>query len=121
MSERFKEPVLKTGDGVTHRGFESHSLRQKTTLPDNGGVVFSAEWGFERMACPKEGQETVWRHALRCGRIRRLMNVPGMDVRIRLFFIVEQKKSIYNSVFSMYHLLKIYKHNREEEIACWIS
>ena len=29
MSERFKEPVLKTGDGATHRGFESHSLRQK--------------------------------------------------------------------------------------------
>ena len=28
MSERFKEPVLKTGDGATHRGFESHSLRQ---------------------------------------------------------------------------------------------
>ena len=28
MSERFKEPVLKTGDGETHRGFESHSLRQ---------------------------------------------------------------------------------------------
>ena len=23
MSERFKEPVLKTGDGATHRGFES--------------------------------------------------------------------------------------------------
>ena len=29
VSERFKEPVLKTGDGATHRGFESHSLRQK--------------------------------------------------------------------------------------------
>ena len=28
MSERFKEPVLKTGDAATHRGFESHSLRQ---------------------------------------------------------------------------------------------
>ena len=30
MSERFKEPVLKTGDGATHRGFKSHSLRQHT-------------------------------------------------------------------------------------------
>ena len=30
MSERFKEPVLKTGDGATHRGFESHSLRHNT-------------------------------------------------------------------------------------------
>ena len=27
MSERFKEPVLKTGDPATGRGFESHSLR----------------------------------------------------------------------------------------------
>ena len=33
MSERFKEPVLKTGDGATHRGFESHSLRQKSSTP----------------------------------------------------------------------------------------
>ena len=29
MSERFMEPVLKTGDTETYRGFESHSLRQK--------------------------------------------------------------------------------------------
>ena len=29
LSERFKEPVLKTGDGATHREFESHTLRQK--------------------------------------------------------------------------------------------
>ena len=28
VSERFKEPVLKTGDGETHREFESHTLRQ---------------------------------------------------------------------------------------------
>ena len=28
MSERFKEPVLKTGDPERGRGFESHSLRQ---------------------------------------------------------------------------------------------
>ena len=28
MSERFKEPVLKTGDAAMRRGFESHSLRQ---------------------------------------------------------------------------------------------
>ena len=28
MSERFKEPVLKTGDTAMCRGFESHSLRQ---------------------------------------------------------------------------------------------
>ena len=33
MSERFKEPVLKTGDGAAHRGFESHSLRHKRSTP----------------------------------------------------------------------------------------
>ena len=27
MSEWFKEPVLKTGDRASDRGFESHSLR----------------------------------------------------------------------------------------------
>ena len=32
LSERFKEPVLKTGDGATHREFESHTLRQKITV-----------------------------------------------------------------------------------------
>ncbi len=32
MSEGFKEPVLKTGDGATHRGFESHSLRHAKTV-----------------------------------------------------------------------------------------
>ena len=36
VSERFKEPVLKTGDAATHRGFESPPLRhifaiEKTT------------------------------------------------------------------------------------------
>ncbi len=33
LSERFKEPVLKTGDGATHREFESHTLRQKERHP----------------------------------------------------------------------------------------
>ena len=31
VSERFKEPVLKTGDAATHRGFESHPLRHVLT------------------------------------------------------------------------------------------
>ena len=31
MSERFKELVLKTSDGATHREFESHTLRQQKT------------------------------------------------------------------------------------------
>ena len=41
LSEWFKEPVLKTGDGETHREFESHTLRQKRT-PPVGGVLFCA-------------------------------------------------------------------------------
>ncbi len=32
MSERFKEPVLKTGDPATGRGFESHSLRHLSSV-----------------------------------------------------------------------------------------
>ena len=49
MSERFKEPVLKTGDGATHRGFESHSIRQRTR-PSLGMVLFFIErWRFEKM------------------------------------------------------------------------
>ena len=46
MSERFKEPVLKTGDGATHRGFESHSLRQITHPSLTGGCVF-CQFDFE--------------------------------------------------------------------------
>ncbi len=42
LSERFKEPVLKTGDGETHREFESHTLRQKADHL-TGGLFF----GFE--------------------------------------------------------------------------
>ena len=48
MSERFKEPVLKTGDGATHRGFESHSLRQKTTDSDRN-LSFSTKCAFRRV------------------------------------------------------------------------
>ena len=46
LSERFKEPVLKTGDAATHREFESHTLRQK--IPHPFGVwYFLASWRFE--------------------------------------------------------------------------
>ena len=34
LSERFKELVLKTSDGETHREFESHTLRQKIRPPN---------------------------------------------------------------------------------------
>ena len=40
LSEWFKELVLKTSDPARDLGFESLTLRQKTTPPDKGGVVF---------------------------------------------------------------------------------
>ena len=39
LSERFKEPVLKTGDGATHREFESHTLRQTERPPKLSGLL----------------------------------------------------------------------------------
>ena len=43
----FKEPVLKTGDGATHREFESHTLRQKKKWIPFGILSFYM-MGFER-------------------------------------------------------------------------
>ena len=42
VSERFKEPVLKTGDSERGRGFESHPLRQRrnTRQTDPGNEPF---------------------------------------------------------------------------------
>ena len=56
MSERFKEPVLKTGDGATHRGFESHSLRHKVP-PQLGWDFFDEHWGLN--VCKKCCQYVV--------------------------------------------------------------
>ena len=44
LSERFKEPVLKTGDGETHREFESHTLRQEMPSPYGGGISYSVRF-----------------------------------------------------------------------------
>ena len=80
MSERFKEPVLKTGDGATHRGFESHSLRQKSSPPSGWGA-FLAEGGIQKggtrpqtgvTKCPVD----TW---LARGRIHAHSDAPGMD------------------------------------------
>ena len=43
MSERFKEPVLKTGDAAMRRGFESHSLRQILSLHSTWSDTQEAE------------------------------------------------------------------------------
>ena len=41
LSERFKELVLKTSDGETHREFESHTLRQENDRFPQESVVFN--------------------------------------------------------------------------------
>ncbi len=40
VSERFKELVLKTSDAATHRGFESHPLRQKRPDAKASGLFY---------------------------------------------------------------------------------
>ena len=55
MSERFKEPVLKTGDGATHRGFESHSLRQNESTPF--GCAFFAI--TDSLSCVQDLQKSI--------------------------------------------------------------
>ena len=49
MSERFKELVLKTSDGATHREFESHTLRQKEDHPPGGPLFDIRGWRFEQL------------------------------------------------------------------------
>ena len=48
MSERFKELVLKTSDAATHRGFESHSLRQKADIL-TGYLLFLLRRGLQKV------------------------------------------------------------------------
>ena len=47
VSERFKEPVLKTGDLERDRGFESHLLRQAYFLKINSDVMSTARSGTQ--------------------------------------------------------------------------
>ena len=48
MSEWFKEPVLKTGDRASDRGFESHSLRHfNLTVLDRNVPWSSTQVGDE--------------------------------------------------------------------------
>ena len=48
LSERFKEPVLKTGDSERNLGFESLTLRQRSSHPFGGVGIFYDELRFER-------------------------------------------------------------------------
>ena len=56
VSERFKEPVLKTGDSVMGHGFESHPLRH-TTLKQNGAHQFCLmeKYSSGRRGAPAKG------------------------------------------------------------------
>ena len=67
MSERFKEPVLKTGDGATHRGFESHSLRQITNPTPCGWDLLVHGYGIRtiKFNCPADSCFIpAWRNEL---------------------------------------------------------
>ena len=79
MSERFKVPVLKTGDGATHRGFESHSLRQKSSTPA-GVLLFGAEMGFERATQAQPGEKLSGGQFLARGRIPAFPNAVRRTV-----------------------------------------
>ena len=55
LSERFKEPVLKTGDGATHREFESHTLRQIITATlIQVAVIFFLWYNEIKVVCKSE-------------------------------------------------------------------
>ena len=77
MSEGFKEPVLKTGDGATHRGFESHSLRQQKSAPIRGHFFVNEEAGFERATRAQPGEKLSGGQFLARGRI------PGFPNAVR--------------------------------------
>ena len=77
MSERFKEPVLKTGDGATHRGFESHSLRQQKSAPIRGHFFVNEEAEFERATQAQPGKNCPVDTFLVRGRI------PGFPNAVR--------------------------------------
>ena len=49
VSERFKEPVLKTGDSERGRGFESHPLRHKNLYSENITEKYSSR--LKRTVC----------------------------------------------------------------------
>ena len=53
MSERFKEPVLKTGDAAMRRGFESHSLRH--SFPIFQGYTGLRKYPSGRRGSPAKG------------------------------------------------------------------
>ena len=78
MSEGFKEPVLKTGDGATHRGFESHSLRQQgrgkaEPLPRPFLLFFQNLYKFDFILVPVSGFcETQAPVQVQCGGVARI-------------------------------------------------
>ena len=51
LSERFKELVLKTSDSERNLGFESLTLRQKSTLRGGFSVFSVVKWEKRRGSC----------------------------------------------------------------------
>ena len=53
---------MKTGDGATHRGFESHSLRQQKSAPIRGHFFVNEEAGFEMATQAQPGEKVSGGH-----------------------------------------------------------
>ena len=68
---------MKTGDGATHRGFESHSLRQQKSAPVRGHFFVNEEAGFERATQAQPGEKLSGGQFLARGRI------PGFPNAVR--------------------------------------
>ena len=95
MSEWFKEPVLKTGDTATYRGFESHPIRQGKVFLT---VLNDPENGMETVAVWKDKQINSMRARVvpRCGK-----GFESLHELVQFLFVhdVKTPQSEYNSVW----------------------
>ena len=71
---------MKTGDGATHRGFESHSLRQQKSAPIWGRFFVNEEAGFERATQAQPGEKLSGGQFLARGRIPAFPNAVRRTV-----------------------------------------
>ena len=71
---------MKTGDGATHRGFESHSLRQQKSAPIRGHFFVNEEAGFERATQAQPGEKLSGGQFLARGRIPAFPNAVRRTV-----------------------------------------
>ena len=82
LSEWFKELVLKTSDTATYRGFESHTLRQKSSYSIRGMRIFIEDRDSKDRPDRRKGKKQSgglflrsWENPCASGRIH--MDVDG--------------------------------------------